>query len=53
MRRSGYDGPQAALQHFEGSASEGKQLYVGGLPRMLDQAMNEEEIRSIFKGYEV
>lgn len=32
---------------------EGRQLYVGGLPRMLDQAMNDDEMREIFKGFEV
>ncbi|KAH8885292.1 RNA-binding domain-containing protein [Thozetella sp. PMI_491] len=49
----GRSGPNAALQYFESSASEGKQLYVGGLPRMLDQAQNEEEMRDIFQDYEV
>lgn len=32
---------------------EGRQLYVGGLPRMLDQAENEVEMRDIFKDFEV
>lgn len=32
---------------------EGRQLYIGGLPRMLDQAMNDEEMREVFKDFEV
>ncbi|ORY55245.1 uncharacterized protein BCR38DRAFT_479150 [Pseudomassariella vexata] len=52
-QNSDRNGPQDALQYFVSSSSQGRQLYVGGLPRMLDQAMNEEEIRSIFEGYEV
>jgi RNA recognition motif-containing protein len=32
---------------------EGRQLYVGGLPRMLDQAENDVEMRDIFKDFEV
>ena len=46
-------GMHDALRHYETAASDGKQLYVGGLPRMMDQAMHEEEIRSIFQGFQV
>jgi RNA recognition motif-containing protein len=46
-------GPEEALRYYESSAGDGKQLYVGGLPRMLDQAMNEQEMREIFQGFEV
>lgn len=46
-------GPNDSLRYFESGAGEGKQLYVGGLPRMVDQATNEEEMREIFQGFEV
>ncbi|QSZ34166.1 hypothetical protein DSL72_005754 [Monilinia vaccinii-corymbosi] len=54
-RLSELSGPNAALRHYQASNSqkEGRQLYVGGLPRMLDQAENELEIRSIFKDFEI
>lgn len=42
-----------APQDRDRIAREGRQLYVGGLPRMLDQAMNNEEMRDIFKDFEV
>jgi hypothetical protein len=31
----------------------GKRLYVGGLPRMHDQATNFEELTELFKGFTV
>lgn len=54
-RLTGRSGPNDALRHFNTSKAqeEGRQLYVGGLPRMLDQAENEVEIRGIFEGFEV
>lgn len=54
-RLTGRSGPNDAARHFNSSKAqeEGRQLYVGGLPRMLDQAENEVEIRDIFKGFEV
>jgi hypothetical protein len=50
---AGKSGPYYAMAYFQCARTEDRQLYVGGLPRMLDQPMNEEEIRSIFKGFEV
>ncbi|KAK7918192.1 RNA recognition domain-containing protein [Apiospora marii] len=32
---------------------EGRQVYVGGLPRMLDQSENDVEMRGLFNGFEV
>ncbi|KAF7918678.1 uncharacterized protein EAE98_003127 [Botrytis deweyae] len=54
-RLAGQSGPNDALRHFQVSKAkeEGRQLYVGGLPRMLDQTENELEIRSIFDGFEI
>ncbi|PQE17629.1 hypothetical protein CJF31_00007766 [Rutstroemia sp. NJR-2017a BVV2] len=50
---AGKSGPYHAMAYFQCARTEDRQLYVGGLPRMLDQPMNEEEIRSIFKDFEV
>ncbi|RYP45951.1 hypothetical protein DL768_007770 [Monosporascus sp. mg162] len=47
------DRPHQPRREADVAAREGRQLYVGGLPRMLDQAMNDEEIRDIFKDFEV
>ncbi|ETS73972.1 hypothetical protein PFICI_13838 [Pestalotiopsis fici W106-1] len=54
-RLSGLNGPNDTMKHYQVSKAqeEGRQLYVGGLPRMLDQAENEVEIRDIFKDFEV
>lgn len=43
-------GPRAALEHFEDIAerSEGRRLWVGGLPRMADQEQNQAEISQYF-----
>ncbi|KAK6222598.1 hypothetical protein LQW54_000778 [Pestalotiopsis sp. IQ-011] len=52
---AGLSGPNDTMRHYQVSKAqeEGRQLYVGGLPRMLDQAENEAEIRSIFQDFEV
>ncbi|KAF5868283.1 putative ribonucleoprotein [Botrytis fragariae] len=54
-RLAAQNGPNDALRYFQISKAteEGRQLYVGGLPRMLDQTENESEIRSIFEGFKV
>ncbi|KAF7872216.1 hypothetical protein EAF04_003141 [Stromatinia cepivora] len=54
-RLSGQSGPNDAMRHFQVSKAqeEGRQLHVGGLPRMLDQSENELEIRSIFKDFAI
>ncbi|KAM3074122.1 hypothetical protein ACMFMF_006144 [Clarireedia jacksonii] len=50
---TGKSGPYTAMAYFNCARTEDRELYVGGLPRMLDQRTNEEEIRSIFKDFEV
>ncbi|KAM0130310.1 hypothetical protein ACHAP3_007449 [Botrytis cinerea] len=48
-------GPNDALRNFQVSKAreEGRWLFVGGLPRMLDQTENELEIRSIFERFKI
>ena len=46
-------GVPLAREYGDRAAKEGRQLYVGGLPRMLDQGENNVEIRDIFKDFEV
>ncbi|KAM0160959.1 hypothetical protein ACHAPC_003105 [Botrytis cinerea] len=48
-------GPNDALRNFQVSKAreEGRRLFVGGLPRMLDQTENELEIRSIFERFKI
>lgn len=49
---TGTDGPRAALKHFdEVSQSDGRRLYVGGLPKMIDQEQNQAELQQIFEGF--
>jgi hypothetical protein len=31
---------------------DGKRLYVGGLPQMVNQEEHQEEIRNVFAGFE-
>lgn len=52
---AGKRGPDDAIRYLQSSnaVKEGRQLYVGGLPRMMDQAMNEEELRGIFNHFGV
>lgn len=50
---AGRSGPYDAIKYFNSSESEGRQVYIGGLPKMLDQPTNDEEMREIFKGYDV
>lgn len=52
--KRGTNGPRDQIMRDQDRITkESKQLYVGGLPRMLDQAMNDEEMRDIFKDFEV
>ncbi|KAH8662443.1 hypothetical protein BX600DRAFT_498964 [Xylariales sp. PMI_506] len=53
--RYGARGGQGGGRQFEVSKAqaEGRQLYVGGLPKLLDSAANDEEIRGIFTGFQV
>ncbi|KAK5651529.1 hypothetical protein OQA88_11983 [Cercophora sp. LCS_1] len=53
-------GPYGALKHLNdatfaanGKLSEVKRLYVGGLPKMIDQEQNQQEVGAIFSGYDV
>ncbi|KAK8022285.1 nucleic acid-binding protein [Apiospora rasikravindrae] len=52
------DGGRSSLPtktYYERSRAqeEGRQVYVGGLPRMLDQTENDVEMRELFNGFEV
>ena len=42
-----------ARSRFEGAADQGRRLYVGGLPRMPDQAAVNIGMRELFDGWEV
>ena len=45
---------QVDTESYNASATEeGRRLYVGGLPRFPTQAEHNQEIRELFKGYEV
>lgn len=52
-------GPYGALKHLNeavaasGNPDEIKRLYVGGLPKMIDQGQNQQQVGAIFSGYEV
>ncbi|KAI9647721.1 hypothetical protein NHQ30_004107 [Ciborinia camelliae] len=54
-RLAGHSGPNDAMRHYQVSKAQedGRQLFIGGLPRMLDQPENEFEIRSIFEDFKV
>lgn len=54
-RLSEQGGPNDAMSYYQLSKAqeEGRQLYIGGLPRMLDQTENDLEIRTIFRGFAV
>ncbi|KAK3990006.1 hypothetical protein QBC44DRAFT_77391 [Cladorrhinum sp. PSN332] len=48
------DGPNAAVAHFDRhKTNDGTRVRVDGLPNMIDQAHNDEEIRSIFAGFDL
>jgi RNA recognition motif-containing protein len=42
-----------ARSRFDGAADQGRRLYVGGLPRMPDQAAVNLAMRDLFAGWEV
>ena len=42
-----------AAEHFKGPSEEGRRLYVGGLPRIPNQDTANEEMRALFKDYEM
>jgi RNA recognition motif-containing protein len=42
-----------ARSRFDGATDEGRRLYVGGLPRMPDQATVNVAMRELFAGWEV
>lgn len=46
--------PHKAIRHHQEMATEGdgKRLYVGGLPQMVNQEEHQEEIRNVFAGFE-
>ena len=42
-----------AADHFKAPLEENRRLYVGGLPRIPNQAIVNEEMRALFKDYEM
>jgi hypothetical protein len=42
-----------ASAHFKGYSEQGRRLYVGGLPKLSNQAAIDSEIRKFFNGYNV
>jgi RNA recognition motif-containing protein len=42
-----------AAEHFKGPSEENRRLYVGGLPRIPNQDTVNEEMRALFKDYEM
>ena len=44
---------QDAAEHFKAPSEEGRRLYVGGLPRIPNQDTVNEEMRALFKDYEM
>ncbi|PVH91941.1 RNA-binding domain-containing protein [Periconia macrospinosa] len=45
--------PSKTYHERSKAQEEGRQVYVGGLPRMLDQAENDVEMRDVFEGFEI
>lgn len=46
-------GRDDAASHWYGIAEEGRRLFVGGLPRMPNQATADYEIQKLFYGFKV
>ncbi|KAK1981849.1 RNA recognition domain-containing protein [Colletotrichum cereale] len=49
------DGPYGAIEHFDevvATDTDGRRLYIGGLPKMLDQQQSQDEMREILAGFE-
>jgi RNA recognition motif-containing protein len=46
-------GPEAALEHFEGQLGDQarRRIWVGGLPKMVDQRQNQEDMQHILKDF--
>jgi RNA recognition motif-containing protein len=42
-----------AAEHFKAPSEENRRLYVGGLPRIPNQDTVNEEMRALFKDYEM
>lgn len=51
-RDNSEQGPRGALNHYEDAVdgNDGRRLYVGGLPKVVDQAQNAEEMGELFAG---
>lgn len=47
------DGPEAALDHFDDvlDNTDRRRVWIGGLPKMLDQLQNQEDLQIILKDY--
>jgi len=54
--RASQQGPYGAVQHLNDMKAaqfqDGTRLYVGGLPKMIDQDHNDREIRELFEGFD-
>ncbi|KAK1999385.1 RNA recognition domain-containing protein [Colletotrichum falcatum] len=49
------DGPYGAIEHFDevvATDTDGRRLYIGGLPKMIDQQQSQDEMREILTGFD-
>ncbi|KAK2022323.1 RNA recognition domain-containing protein [Colletotrichum zoysiae] len=49
------NGPYGAIEHFDevvATDTDGRRLYIGGLPKMIDQQQSQDEMREILTGFE-
>ena len=59
IRKEGIRTPRAferwerndAAEHWRAPSEQGRRLYIGGLPRMLNQGAVEAEIHRLFRGF--
>ena len=42
-----------ASKHWTGYSEQGRRLWVGGLPRMREHQTVDDEVRNLFRGFEV
>ncbi|KAK1971046.1 hypothetical protein LY78DRAFT_652199 [Colletotrichum sublineola] len=49
------NGPYGAIEHFDevvATDTDGRRLYIGGLPKMVDQQQSQDEMREILTGFD-
>ncbi|KAK1590490.1 RNA recognition domain-containing protein [Colletotrichum navitas] len=49
------NGPYGAIEHFDevvATDTDGRRLYIGGLPKMIDQQQSQDEMREILTGFD-